>query len=101
MVHISLPHRNKDKGKPAVGDLHPDQNEQRPSPLRSPSQHTIANGGEKPLILKIYVIRVGSVIKHLAADALTRSTGSKPCGKRQVWDQRSGTCVVLCKLEQD
>jgi hypothetical protein len=61
MVHISLPHRQKDKGKPTAGDLHPDQSaeQQRPSPSRSPAQNAIANGGEKPLILKIYVIRVG------------------------------------------
>jgi hypothetical protein len=70
MVHISLPHRHKDKGRPAAGDLQPD--ELRSSPSRSPSQNTVTNGGEKPLILKIYVIRVGSAIKHLAAMCIDR-----------------------------
>lgn len=64
MVHISLPHRHKDKSKQVAGDLQPEQHaEQRPSPGRSPnSQSAVANGGEKPLILKIYVIRVGCAL---------------------------------------
>jgi hypothetical protein len=59
MVHISLPHRKKDNNKSPALDLYPDQAQQRPNPSRlHSSQATITNGGEKPLILKVYVIRV-------------------------------------------
>ena len=60
MVHISLPHRisghktkGKDKTQNGTGTPETDR---RPSPNRGPSTYSTP-GGEKPLILKVYVIR--------------------------------------------
>ena len=65
MVHISLPHRisglHKNKSKEqeqTAGTATPENGSRRPSPTRYISNGSMLSG-EKPLILKVYVIKVG------------------------------------------
>src|SRR5271154_718210 len=90
MVHISLPHRishlhnSKQNGAPST--LEP-----RPSPSRNVSTAgSMILTDQKPLILKIYVIRVGiQVWIHISKETLIAPAGPKPRRKGPVRNKRS------------
>ena len=74
MVHISLPrglshlgHKNKDKDNAANGSAPTGDGEGRPSPPRlgSNNNSTHALVDQKPLILKVFVIKVCVRFSHL------------------------------------
>ena len=91
MVHITLPRsishlgqKNKDQG-PSAGPANGNGG-RRPSPPRlvsSISTNTIPD--HKPLVLKVYVIKVLTIPLSASSSPLTTAPGPQPSRKGQVW----------------
>jgi hypothetical protein len=107
MVHISLPRglsslgKNKDKDHAGNGAGANGDGGGRPSPprLASNNNSTAALVDQKPLILKVYVIKVLLRRYKTSWASLIMSAGPKPGRERSVWDIRPSTFLVDCPFE--